>query len=318
MRDFQHSAIWQKNLARQLETDKDDKEREFLRVEFENFRDKAKTLAKEISIILPQYTVHDIDHIDALWDTAELIVPEDYDINPIETYVLGGAFLLHDLGMALAAYPNGIDELKKEQIWIDSVAAALKLKLNRPLTAQDMKDVSPDVENAAIEKTLRLLHAKRASELAAIFWENDKGEPVYLIDNVELRESMGYIIGLIAYSHWWSIEQLENKLPQTVGALTRFPSEWTVDPLKLACILRASDAVQIDDRRSPSFLKTIRKPCGISKTHWVFQEKLYQPRVKNNRIIFTSKTPFSVEEMDAWWLCYDTLKMIDNELRDID
>ena len=318
MRDFQQTKIWQKNLAQQLENDKYENERNFLRVEFENFREKAKILANEISKELPQYTVHDINHIDALWDTAELIVPDNYDINPIETYVLGGAFLLHDLGMALAAYPNGIEELKKEQIWIDSVTSSLKKKLDRALTQEDIKECSPEIERDATEKTLRLLHAKKASELATISWENDNGAKVYLIDNVELREAMGYIIGLIAYSHWWSTEQLEEKLPPTIGAISRFPSEWTVDPMKLACILRASDAVQIDDRRAPSFLRTIRKPNGISDTHWIFQEKLYQPRVENNRIIFTSKTPFSVEQIDAWWVCYDTLKMIDNELRDID
>lgn len=132
MKEFQQTTIWQRTLSRQLDTDIYEKERDFLRVEFENFRDKSKLLASEIASKLPEYTVHDISHIDALWDTTELIVPKDYPLNPAEAFVLGGAFLLHDLGMSLAAYPNGINELKKEQIWIDTATSILKEKYVEP------------------------------------------------------------------------------------------------------------------------------------------------------------------------------------------
>ena len=318
MKEFQQTSIWQRTLSRQLDSDKYEKERNFLRVEFENFRDKSKLLASEIANKLPEYTVHDISHIDALWDTAELIVPKDYPINPAEAFVLGGAFLLHDLGMALAAYPNGIYELKKEQIWIDTAASILKEKYARKVTHQDLLDAEDDIVKRATEKTLRLLHAKKAEQLAKISWKNDKNQDVFLIDNDKLRNSFGNIIGLIAHSHWWRVDELENKLPPTLGALADFCDEWTIDPLKLACILRIADAMQIDDRRSPSFLRVMRKPSMQSALHWIFQEKMYQPRLEDNRLVYTSKSPFSINEVESWWICYDTLQMIDKELREVD
>ena len=317
MKEFQQTSIWQRTLSRQLEPDIYEKERDLLRVEFENFRDKSKLLASEIANKLPEYTVHDISHIDALWDTADLIVPKDYPINPAEAFVLGGAFLLHDLGMALAAYPNGINELKKEQIWIDTATSILKEKQKRNVTNQDLLDAGDDIVKRATEKTLRLLHAKKAEQLAKISWKNDKNQNVFLIDNEKLRNSFGNIIGLIAHSHWWRVDELENKLP-TLGALSDFCDEWTIDSLKLACILRIADAMQIDDRRSPSFLRVIRKPSMQSDLHWIFQEKMYQPRLQDNRLVYTSKSTFTINEVESWWTCYDTLQMIDKELREVD
>ncbi|WFO17112.1 hypothetical protein M601_005085 [Cellulophaga baltica 4] len=113
MNRYEQTTIWQKSLGKQLEPDSNQKDRELLRVEFENFRDKAKILAAEIAKDLPEFTVHDITHLDALWETAELVAKNDFELNPAEAYVLGGTFLIHDLGMGLASFPNGINELKK-------------------------------------------------------------------------------------------------------------------------------------------------------------------------------------------------------------
>ncbi len=316
MISYQQSTVWQKTLAKQSGSDTHEIQREFLRVEFINFRQKAIFLANEIARILPDYTVHDITHIDALWDTAELLIPDGYDINPAEAFVLGGAFLLHDLGMALAAYPGGMDEIKKQQIWIDT-AVALQKEKNKDEYI-NVNNLSQEIEQYATEKTLRLLHAQRAAEMSKISWKNDKDEDTFLIDNAELRNSLGNVIGIIAYSHWWRVDDLAEKLTPSLGALSSFPSSWGIDTLKLACILRIADAIQIDDRRAPTFLRILRKPTTSSSTHWEFQEKLYKPRVEKNRLVFTSMSPFSIEEINPWWLCYDTLRMIDNELREVD
>lgn len=318
MNRFEQTSIWQKTLGKQLEPDTHEKEREFLRVEFENFRERAKILAAEIATVLPEFTVHDITHIDALWETAELVVQNDFVLTPAEAFVLGGIFLIHDLGMGLASFPNGIEELKKEAIWKDTVASLLKEKLNRTIKEDDYLKLDKETEKIATENVLRLLHAKHAEKLALISWKNKDGKEVYLIENTELRESYGNIIGLIAHSHWWTVEELESKLPKILGAPGIFPSSWTIDAVKLACILRIADATQIDDRRAPSFLRTIRKPSSYSDLHWNFQQKLYQPRLERNRLVYTSKSPFPIREVDSWWICHDTLQMIDNELKEVD
>lgn len=318
MNRFEKTSIWQKTLGKQLEPDPHEKEREFLRVEFENFRERAKLLANEIALVLPDFTVHDISHIDALWETAELAVQDDFELTPAEAFVLGGTFLIHDLGMGLASFPNGVAELKKEAIWKDTVTSLIKEKINRPILEDDYLKLDKETEKIATENVLRLLHAKHAEKLALISWKNKDGKDIYLIENTELRESYARIIGLIAHSHWWTVEELDGKLPKTLGAPGIFPSTWTIDAVKLACILRIADATQIDDRRAPSFLRTIRNPSKFSDLHWNFQQKLYQPRFERNRLVYTSKSPFPINEVESWWICHDTLKMIDNELKEVD
>lgn len=318
MNRFEQTSIWQKTLGKQLEPDTYEKERDFLRVEFENFRERAKLLASEIALVLPEFTVHDITHIDALWETAELVVQNDFQLTPTEAFVLGGTFLIHDLGMGLASFPNGIEELKKEAIWKDTVASLIKEKLNRQIEEEDYLKLDKETEKIATENVLRLLHAKHAEKLALISWKNKDGKDIYLIENTELRDSYGSIIGQIAHSHWWTVEELESKLPKSLGAPGIFSSSWTLDPVKLACILRIADATQIDDRRAPSFLRTIRKPSNYSDLHWNFQQKLYQPRLERNRLVYTSKSPFPITEVESWWICHDTLQMIDNELKEVD
>ncbi|MGG7211819.1 HD domain-containing protein [Clostridium baratii] len=317
---FENTEIWKKTLCKRDGYDIYEKHRDFLRSEFLNFREKAKVLAGEISRVLPEFTVHDIEHIDALWESASLMVGKDFNINPVEAFVLGGAFLIHDLGMGLASFPDGIDALKKEPIWKDTVASLTKRKNSNYIVDKSNRTdyIDKDIELRATETVLRLLHAKHAENLAKISWKDDNGNNIFLIENIELREAYGSIIGLIAYSHCWKVSQLEEKLPGVKGALGDFPSEWTIDPIKIASILRIADAIQIDDRRAPLFLKVLRKPTDYSKTHWNFQQKLYKPILKNNRLLYTSKSSFSINEIDSWWVCYDTLKMIDNELKEVD
>ena len=139
-----------------------------------------------------------------------------------------------------------------------------------------------------------------------------------MIENTEIRKKFGPRIGKIAQSHWLPVSRLAERLPSKIGAMPEYPSDWDIDPIKLACLLRAADAIHIDASRAPHFLRALRKPSEISSDHWVFQDHLQQPLVKNDRLVFTSGDQFPVEEASAWWLCFDVLKMIDGELRQID
>src|SRR3546814_20791640 len=65
-----------------------------------------------LPIYLPGMTVHDVTHLDALWDTASLVADGAVTVNPAEAFVLGARILLHDAAMSLGAYPNGLaDEI---------------------------------------------------------------------------------------------------------------------------------------------------------------------------------------------------------------
>jgi len=322
MEVVESSKIWNRTLAPQIGDENNrtvSRARELLRGSFTTFRERAAVLAAEIPRNLRQLTVHDITHIDALWGIADLIVGEEYPFTPAEAYVLGGAFLLHDLGLALSAYPNGIKELKLASEWSDTYTAT-----RRRLERQEAQDTYGDefelkVEQQTVETLLRQLHAKQAHKLGTLGFSSAKGRTTYfLIDDPDLREAYGPLIGQIAYSHWWPIDRLESALQPSFGAFRKLPQEWTVDPIKIACLLRTADACHLDSGRAPGFLRALRKPTGDSELHWKFQEFLQQPTANNHQLQFTSIKPFSSVDKDAWWLAHDALAVADRELRDVD
>lgn len=292
---------------------------ERLRQAFAIFRQRAAWLADEIAAVLPDFTVHSINHLDGLWRISDLICASALEFNPCEAFVLGGAFLVHDLGMALAGYPNGVAELERTTAWTDSVAAVLGSELGRCPTPGELASASSAVRWRATARVLRLTHAERAETLITTMWpDRAKSGGHYLIDDSDLRSMLGPVIGRIAHSHWWSLNETRDKLSYTLGAPVGFPDTWTVDALKLGCILRAADICHIDADRAPAFLRALRKPSGVASDHWAFQGKMLQPTSKEDAILFSAGSPFVLEEAAAWWLCLDTIRSIDNELRSVD
>jgi hypothetical protein len=292
--------------------------RERLRHAFVQFRDRAKLLAAEIARSLPDYTVHDITHLDALWEMADLVAGPDVSLNPLEAFVLGGAFLLHDLGMGLAAYPGGLEELKAHPIWRDTVASELMRLRGRPPTPRELRHPRKEIEELSVREVLRALHAERASQLALVEWKDPTGTAYHLLEDVELRTALGALIGHVAHSHHWPVSRLKEKFSRELGALSWCPTDWTIDPLKVACLLRLADAVHIDERRAPGFLRALRRPPGHADAHWAFQQRMQKPLLKGDRLVFTSASAFPLEEASSWWLCMDVLVGIDRELRQVD
>jgi hypothetical protein len=221
--------------------------------------------------------------------------------------------------MGLAAWPGGMTALMKESGWNDILATCFTESLGRQARPDELNNPPADVMEKAKQFALREKHAARAAELALISWTSPgTRESYHLIQDEDLRGIYGYLIGQLAASHWWTIDQLEERLPSELNAPIEFPDEWTVDTLKLACLLRLADAAHIDARRAPGFLRAIRQPQGISDRHWAFQAHLQRPRLVDDRLVYTAIVPFTEDEALAWWLCYETLQMVDRELHGVD
>ncbi|PPT18869.1 hypothetical protein XarbCFBP7629_17105 [Xanthomonas arboricola] len=275
----------------------------------DNFRNKVQVLVSNVQEDMRDYTVHDISHLDALWEMASMIAP-DLEINPAEAFVLGGAILLHDAGMTLAAYKNGLEEVRNLSAYQDALAY---------YSAGELGLDSKSAERMASVEALRTLHAERARSLATQKWRNpSNGDDLGLIDNSELEAHYGETIGRIAASHHWPHAKLVEEFSKDLGAIAGAPIEWTVDLIKVALLLRCADAIHIDHRRAPLMAYAIRSPVGISGQHWKFQNKIAKPHVSNFSIVYTSTKTFTAEEADAWYLAYDTIQMIDGELRSAD
>lgn len=318
MLNLETTTLWKSSLGSKAGSVWEQKQRKRLRDAFLKFRERAETLAAEIARDIPNLTAHDITHLDALWENASLIAGKNYVLTPTEAFVLGGAFLVHDLAMSRAAYSEGLDELRSEPAWQDTIVSLMRRKLGRFPSQEELDNPDKETEDRATGELIRLFHARQAEHLPTTRWQlGEEGEPYYLIEDTELRETYAPIIGRIAHSHWWAVERLAEEF-HTLGAPGGYPVNWEADALKVACLLRVADASHLDERRAPSFLYALRKPDGVSHDHWKFQNLLFQPRLKSDRLVYTSKRAFTLAEASAWWICFDALRMVDDELRQVD
>ena len=113
--------LWRSALVEER-PDASKEEQAFFSLHLSAMRERAKVLVSRIASDMPGYTVHDITHLDALWETASLVASRELAFNPPEAFVFGGAVLLHDAAMTLAAYPGGLADLKKTTAWADAAA----------------------------------------------------------------------------------------------------------------------------------------------------------------------------------------------------
>lgn len=281
-------------------------EREYFRINLLELRNRVIPIVAQIARDMPGYTVHDITHLDALWEMASLIAGDDLSLNPPEAFVFGAAILVHDASMTFAAFPNGISDLKETQTWKD-YAALEELKGSKQLGDSE---IAPNV--------LRILHAKNAENIIKQNWqESDHSSLEHLIQDNDLRRFYAKTIGEIAHSHWWGIGEVASKLDNYLGGMPSRTSS-QIDKLKLAALLRAADVIHLDSRRAPHFLKVIEKPKGESKLHWDFQSKMSKPSINGDALQFTAGEPFEMNESQSWWLAFDALTLADKELRDTD
>ncbi|MEU1941374.1 ATP-binding protein [Streptomyces sp. NPDC020125] len=287
--------------------------------QFKSSRQRAALIAAEISRDTADLTQHDVSHIDALWDYAELICGPRYTLNPAEIYILGISFLVHDLANGMAAIPGGMEEIAKGPKWRDVLVSEYRAEHGAYPSREMLANMDPEIEARAVSRYLRETHADYAAKIPLASYEDRAtGTSYYLIEDAELRNQYGHLAGRIAASHWWPSKVLRREFGVIIGARASMPTAWQVDPLVLACILRCADASHLDSRRAPAFLRAVRNPGIKSMPHWVFQDKLQKPRVHDDRLAYTSLSPFSRDESEAWWVCHDALSTLHSELGAVD
>ena len=301
---YEQSSLYRSTLAAQ-DNDPYKDDRDMLRVAYQEARRGMIAILAQISKDFPNLTVHDITHVDALWNVASVIVGDSYSINPLEGFVLGCAFLVHDAALSYCTV-GGEKALRDMPYWKDTYA--------------EYKDVPNMSEDEKIKmtdfSTIREYHARKAADIIKKPIKTEKDD-VFIIENSSLRNHLGDIIGKIAASHHWSIDQVA-ELPTQFNAPLGFDTSWQVNPQKLACILRCADAGHIDMGRAPDRLYQILHIHGLSANHWAAQNHLSMITVdhtRQDRAIITSSTPFKEEEFSAWNVAYDAVRVLDLELK---
>lgn len=316
MNGFRETHLWHSTLEHRPKDPHGDA-RSFLRDAYCRMRDNAELLVQLIPEDCKGLTVHDISHLDALWQIADQIAGHHFELNPLEAFVFGASVLIHDAGMTIAAYPGGPDQIHATPEWKNISYDILRARLNREPTETELWNPPTEFLAEINFAVLRALHAKHAEELISVEWRTPDGRAIRLLENTPLVQSLSESIGRIVHSHHWEHSRLTRDLRCDVGAIARpdFPPEWTLNEIKVACLLRCADAAHIDARRAPTFLYTLRQPSGLSALHWSFQNKLNQPTKKGDTLLYSSGQSFDFGEAQAWWLCYDTISMINHELQ---
>ena len=187
------SDLWKRTLG---QNDRDPRVQKLV-ASLRDAREQAGHLTSRIASALPGLTIHDISHLDALWDVAHIIAGDDFPLNPLEAYIFGCAVLLHDAGLCFEAYSGGQAAIRQTVRWRDARQRLASSGLVK------------DVDHEADFEALRSLHANQAEQLAVSVWENEDGSaPVYIINDPRLREHYGPLIGQVAASHHWDIEEV--------------------------------------------------------------------------------------------------------------
>ena len=302
--DFRKTKLWKDTIGKH---DPDNKECiEKLRNSFESVHEKIADSLGNVRKQFPDYTAHDVSHADALWKMSDVILDDsDLTLNPLEGYILGCSFLFHDLGMCSDVY--AAQSLEETDFWKDSYSIFRK----------DLDE--PAAREKANEVAIRKFHPETASILPVKCFKKDP-EFFYFIEDQSLRSSFGNIIGKIAASHGKSVEKIEDDFAnQILPCPINFPKDWEINVLKLASILRVADAIHITSDRVPFALWITHRFSDVdSENHWQFHKKLSGISVDKGRLVYQSTSPFTKNERESWWLCYDTLKMINQELLDVD
>ncbi|WP_320179497.1 ATP-binding protein [Roseovarius pacificus] len=311
--NFKSTKLWL-HAFEQRDGDQFETQRARLASQLLTMREKVEQLVSFIPVDCKDLTIHDITHLDALWEAAQQITGEKWELNPAEAFVFGAAVLIHDAGLTTLAYPKGKAALKASDKWQDLVAYHIS-------TVQDEGKGPSKVELSAKDEAdllftlLRELHAHQAESLCLQSWELEGKGSFYLIDDSELRAAFGETIGRIAASHHWDAERVHSELSSGKGGSPKLPAEWTINECKLGCLIRCADAAQVDRTRAPLTLYAALGPEGYARLHWEAQSKLNRPFLKDDAIHFTSSSSFLASEADAWWIAFDLASILEKELR---
>ncbi|MPY58489.1 HD domain-containing protein [Streptomyces spongiae] len=315
--DSSRPELWRKALGPNAFADSPNARDKFKQALLD-MEEQAGQLASEIARDMPDFTQHDISHAHGIWEIANHIAGPGLQLNPAEAYVLGAAILVHDLAMSRAAHQVAGKRIRDRREWPDALAREVRRKHGRPPHALELASPPEQLAKEADKQLLRSLHAEVAEELPMGSWTSSDKTTAYLINDPELRQSYGRVIGRVAASHHWNSDEVTKNLSAPVGAPSFAPIDWRIDTLVLACLLRTADAAHLDSTRAPAILAAVRDLPALSSDHWLFQARIQRPYLKNGRLVFTAPDGFASDEIGAWWLAYETLSAVDEELRNTD
>ena len=105
--------LWRSALVEER-PDASKEEQAFFSLHLSAMRERAKVPVSRIASDMPGYTVHDITHLDALWDMASPSLPRTRFQPAGKLSCLAERCFFYDAAMTLAAYPGGLADLEED------------------------------------------------------------------------------------------------------------------------------------------------------------------------------------------------------------
>jgi len=111
--------------------------------------------------------------------------------------------------------------IKKDPRWRDLVTSEYRATRERDPSPTEIGKPDAQIEKRVLFELLRQLHAENAEKLAFLSYPSSFHDPLFLIEDAEIRQTFGRVIGRVAHSHWWSIADVESQFSRVVG-----PPHW--------------------------------------------------------------------------------------------
>lgn len=267
-------------------------------------RERVVSQLEKIKHEFPKLSVPSITQIESLWNVADTIIGKNYNINPLEGYILGMAFLMHDTALSNFAISDKVI-LRNTPEWKD---------VYFEITDKEDKQVFMDECDAA---AIRILHKRNCKQLQL---ESDEiKNSLSIVDDASDEYLKRYrdLICRIAASRFWDIDDVEKKLSGQDNPMPKMPIEWTINTLKLACILRCAIAGHFDDGYVPENLYQSLDTNGVNREYWeknICLSQVCKDSKDKTKLCFSSE-PFKRIDFAAWNVAYDAVRLFDEEIK---
>ncbi|MCP4052603.1 MAG: hypothetical protein GY739_05960 [Mesoflavibacter sp.] len=226
----------------------------------------AKVLLNRIPAFMPEYTLHDISHCEAVLENIAMIIPSEFNLNIVELVILIQAVLLHDIGMVVNKTIAG--KIKESEDY-------------KKLFIEFDNDVN---EDQILTEYIRRTHVTRSLEYIDDFIEDFSTYKIsFDFKCIDISDWVKNVVE----SHALSISSLEDD--------EKYPTEklidsFTVNIRYLSVLLRLGDILDFDIFRTPYFLyKHINPENKISDLEWQKHLSIEGFKINESTIKFEAK-----------------------------
>lgn len=254
----------------------------------------ASEQINHLSIInFPKYTLHDINHSIRIIEYMGELVSSIDKLSPLEIAALMYSAILHDIGMS-------VDENIVRKIENDNFTH-VNVKFSRMLELKKEKEI-------ALQEFIRRYH----SEISNYYCINNYKE--YLTLHRDPTLCFADLIGKICQSHTCNIEWIKENIP-----VSKIIGNYVINAQFVACLLRISDILDIDNKRAPYNLYKALEMPSISDGEWKmnyditnYQKVFANAHDKTRYVRFDINT----DDVNVYWKIMDYIGWVEKEIKD--